>query len=96
MLEPIYDTNIIVGIKINNKIEWYILDKYMCFMTCDDIKFKKDTKEIRQQIPNISEKNVILFLKLIEKYKLNIDKIRMTMLEAIQKRKSWKTTFQLF
>lgn len=85
MLEPIYDTNIIVGIKLENKMEWYVLDKYMCFMEGDDIAFIGETKEIRNQFPIISEKNIIPFLKQIEKYKMNIDIMRLSILDAIEK-----------
>lgn len=84
MLEPIYDTNIIVGIKLENKMEWYILDKYMCFMEGNNITFTGETEEIRNQFPVISEKNIIPFLEQIEKYKMNIDIIRLSILDAIE------------
>lgn len=93
MLEPIYDTNIVVGIKLENNIEWYILDKYMCFMEGNDIEFNGETKEIRSLFPNISEKNIVAFLKQIEKYKMNLDLIRLSILEAIKKDKDLEDFF---
>lgn len=84
MLKPIYDTNIIVGIKLKNKMEWYILYKDMCFMDGNDIEFSGETKEIRNQFPIISEKNITQFLEIIEKYKMNIDIIRLSILAAIE------------
>lgn len=93
MLEPIYDTNIIVGIKLENEVEWYILDKYMCFMEGDDIEFSGETKEIRSQFPVISEKNIVQFLGQIEKYKMNIDIIRLSILESIEKKEDLEDYF---
>lgn len=93
MLKPIYDTNIIVGIKLNNKLEWYILDKYMCFMEGSDIEFSGETKEIRDQFRIISEKNITQFLTQIQKYKMNIDNIRLSILEAIEKNEDLEDYF---
>ena len=93
MLKPIYDTNIIVGIKLNNKLEWYILDKYMCFMEGSDIEFSGETKEIRFQFRIISEKNITQFLTQIQKYKMNIDNIRLSILEAIEKNEDLEDYF---
>ena len=93
MLKPIYDTNIIVGIKLNNKLEWYILDKYMCFMEGSDIEFSGETKEMRDQFRIISEKNITQFLTQIQKYKMNIDNIRLSILEAIEKNEDLEDYF---
>lgn len=84
MIEPKYDTNIIVGIKLENNVEWYILDKYMCFMDGNGLAFSGEVREIRRKFPIISEKNIIPFLKQIEQYKMNMDIIRLQILEALK------------
>ena len=93
MLKPIYDTNIIVGIKLENKVEWYILDKYMCFMEGSDIEFTGETKEIRNLVPIISEENILPFLTQIKKYKMNIDFIRLSILDAMKKNEDLEDYF---
>ena len=93
MLKPIYDTNIIVGIKLENKVEWYILDKYMCFMEGSDIEFTGETKEIRNLFPIISEENILPFLTQIKKYKMNIDFIRLSILDAMKKNEDLEDYF---
>ncbi len=93
MLEAKYDTNIIVGIKLENNIEWYILDKYMCFMDGNDFEFSGEVKEKRKQLPDISEKNAIQFLKQIEKYQMNIDIVRLHILKALKKNEDLEDYF---
>lgn len=95
MLEPIYDTNIVVGIKLENNIEWYILDKYMCFMDGNNIEFSGEVQEIRKKIPMFSEKNVAPFLKQIEKYKMNMDIMRLHILEALKTNKDLEDYFPI-
>ncbi len=86
MLKPIYDKNIIVGIKTKDKMDWYILDKQICFLEGNDIKFQEDTKEIRKNFPILSENNIHLFLEKIDPYKMNKDKIRLAILETMEKK----------
>lgn len=93
MIEPIYDENLIVAIKKNEKINWYIADKFLWIMNLnilskDELESyfsNNELKEIRRNCMIVSNENVEIFLNKVEKYKVNIDLLKLKILERIDK-----------
>ena len=89
MIEPIYDENLIVAIKKNEKINWYIADKFLWIMNLnilskDELESyfsNNELKEIRRNCMIVSNENVEIFLNKVEKYKVNIDLLKLKILE---------------
>ena len=91
MTEPIYDEIFIVAIKKNQKINWYIANKYLWIMNLnilskeelEDYFSDSELKEIRKDFIELSSENIVDFLNKIEKYKVNIDLLKLKILERI-------------
>lgn len=91
MIEPMYDETLIVSIKKNQEINWYIANKFMWIMNLnilskeelEDYFTDSELKEIRNDCMELSNENIIRFLNKIEKYKVNIDLLKLKILERI-------------
>ena len=91
---PIYDEVIIVGVLFNNNFNWYITNKLFWIMDLTkltkndyDNYFKnKENYDIRKDIIILSEDNIELFLNRIEKYKININSLRLNILNKIEEK----------
>lgn len=89
---PIYDEVIIVGVVYDNNFNWYITNKLFWIMNLEKLSkydyndyFKdKEIKQIRKDISILSEKNAKIFLNRIDKYKTDIDFLRLKILEKIK------------
>lgn len=83
-MKPIYAENIIVAIKDDNAIEWYILEKDFCFLDYTKLEeaYQKKGYEIvvddtpRFGIKVISELTKTPFLNKIKGYKIATDELR--------------------
>jgi hypothetical protein len=92
LYDPIYDERIIVGVVYNNKFNWYITNKLFWILdfkkiTKDDydVYFKdKEVNEVRKDIITLSNDNIELFLDRLEKYKVDINVLRLKILKKIE------------
>lgn len=94
MVKPIYDKNIIVGIKYSKKFNWYILDKHICFMDISSIPAENFNlcieeecyKDIRKNYERIDSNNIESFLTRIQSFSISCDYLRLQILNKIQKK----------
>lgn len=83
-MKPVYAENLIVAIINNNSMEWYILEKELCFLDYTKLEdacrkkgyevFEDDTT--RFGIKVVNELTMTLFLDKIEKYKITTEELR--------------------
>ena len=91
MIEPIYDETLIVAIKKNKIVHWYIANKYIWIMNLnifskeelEDYFSDSELKEIRKDFMELSNENIIRILYKIEKNKENIDIIKLKIKKKI-------------
>ncbi|MCM1145138.1 MAG: hypothetical protein NC318_13860 [Blautia sp.] len=83
-MKPIYAENIVVAIKYDNCIEWYILDKDFCFLDYTKLEeaYRKKGYDIsiddtfRFGIKIVNELTQTLFLDYIKKYKVTTEALK--------------------
>lgn len=91
MLEPIYAENLIVAIKHKNYLNWYIADRYLWIMNLEILSKKEieryfsnnDLEEVRKNCIILTDYNSEIFINKIEKYKVNVDLLKLKILERI-------------
>lgn len=84
IVKPIYAENIVVAIKYDNCIEWYILDKDFCFLDYTKLEeaYRKKGYDIsiddtfRFGIKIVNELTQTLFLDNIKKYKVTTEALK--------------------
>ncbi len=83
-MKPIYAENIMVAIKYDECVEWYILDKEFCFLDYNKVEtaYRKKGYEVvvddlfRFGIRVVDESTQVLFLDNIKKYKISVNELR--------------------
>lgn len=83
-MKPTYAENIVVAIKHDGCMEWYILDKDYCFLDYAKLEeaYRKkgyaviDDNNFRYGIKVVNELTKNLFLKNIKKYKISAEKLK--------------------
>ncbi len=94
MIEPIYDENIIIAIKKNKELNWYIADKFLWIMNLELLSKKElegyflneELRKVRNNCKIVSNENIEIFLDNIKKYKVSIDLLKLKILERISKK----------
>lgn len=92
MLEPLYDENIIVGVKYLDNINWYVAYKDLWYMDLKKLTSKEyenymsisELANIRKNINIINKNNVKDFLNSIEEYKADINILRLKIFNALK------------